>query len=117
MTFSVSYGTKRNLLLATTSLVVAHVRTFLQYHRYSWNSFFDFFASWLIHYVAIIIVIAISYGVIKAHEKYFLENTDINPRGLGVDEATVYICFTALVSALAIFFLAHLPADVMLDNY
>jgi hypothetical protein len=33
MAFNFSLSTKRQLLLAVTSLVVAYVRTFLQYHR------------------------------------------------------------------------------------
>ncbi len=116
MTFSVSLNTKRNLLLAVTSLVVAYVRTFLQYHRYSWDSVSEFLASWFVHYIAVALLVAISYAVIKTHERRFLPNTDGSRQGLGMVEAFVYIPLVLLVCSIAIFLLAHWPTTGMLSE-
>ena len=81
MTFTVSLSARRNALLAATGLVVAYVRTFLQYHRYSWDSVSEFLTSWFIHYVGVGLIGAIAYAVIKANERRFLSSTDSSPCG------------------------------------
>ncbi len=114
MTFSISLSTKRHLLLALTSLVVAYVRTFLQYHRYSWDSISELLASWFVHYIAVYLLVAISYSVIKTHETRFLAEGESERRGLRMDEAFVYVAFVLLVCSISIFVVAHWPASGML---
>jgi hypothetical protein len=116
MTFSVSPSARRNILLAATGLVVAYVRTVLQYHRYSWETVSEFLVSWFIHYIGVGLLAAIAYGVIKANEKRFLSGRNSSPGGLGMDEAFVYIPLTIIVCAIAIFVLAHWPSTGMLHE-
>jgi hypothetical protein len=116
MTFNVSPSMKRNLLLVVTGLVVAYVRTFLQYHQYSWSSGSEFLVSWFIHYVGVVILVTISYAIIKTHEERFLPTTDGSRQRLGMDEALVYIPLTLLVCAISIFLLAHWPDAGLLSE-
>ncbi len=103
---------RRNALLAFTSLVVAYVRTFLQYHRYAWESIGQFLISWFLHYIVVVLLATVSYAFIKANEHWFLED-DSQRKGLTIDEAYVYISFVVLISAVSIFLLAHwVPSDV-----
>ncbi len=116
MAFVISLSTRRHLLLAVTSLVVAYVRTFLQYHRYSWDSISEFLAVWFVHYIAVYLLVAISYGVIKTHERRFLADSDGQRQGLKMDEAFVYVAFVLLVCSISIFVVAHWPSSGMLGE-
>lgn len=110
-----SPSVRRNALLAFTSLVVAYVRTFLQYHRYAWESIGQFLISWFLHYIAVVLVAVVAYAFIKSNEHRFLED-DSQRKGLTIDEAYVYVSFVVLVVAVSIFLIAHwVPSDVPED--
>lgn len=97
---------RRNVLLAITGLVVAFVRTHLQYHQYGWGTVTEFLTSWFIHYVAVALLAAVAYAAIKANAKRFLAEKE-NEAALSVEAAIVYICITLLTLAVAIFVLSH----------
>jgi cytochrome bd-type quinol oxidase subunit 2 len=104
---------KRSILLAVTALVVAYVRSFIQYHRYSWESLEQFLISWLIHYFAVLVLIAISYVFIITKASFFL-GREKEGKEITAEEATVYVSFVLLVLAILVFFVAHWPAS---DDY
>jgi hypothetical protein len=88
---------------------VAFVRTFLQHHRYSWDSIGQLLLSWLIHYVALGLFMMVSGAAIMTHGRYFLDDEKQN---IDVEQATVYISIVVLIAALFIFFVAHwIPGD------
>jgi len=101
---------KRNGLLIITGLVVAYVRRVIQYGNYSWDSVVQLLGWWLLHYLAVGLVAAVAYGCIKGTEKFFF-GYESGEKGLGVDEALVYISVVILVAAVAVFFIAHWPAS------
>ena len=101
-------------MLGITSFVVAYVRSFLQYHQYFWGSIEQFLLSWLIHYVAISLLIIVSLTFIKVDAHFFL-GKDTESRKITKEEFTVYVSVVLLVAAVVIFFLAHWqPIDM--DN-
>jgi formate hydrogenlyase subunit 3/multisubunit Na+/H+ antiporter MnhD subunit len=102
------HSTRRNVLLGITALVVAYVRSYLQYHQYSWQSIEQFVISWLIHYLAILGLVAISYAFINTKADFFLGNKTERDRKTK-EEATVYVSIVLLVAAVLIFFVAHWP--------
>lgn len=106
-------STRRSILLGVTSLVVAYVRSYLQYHQYFWQSVGQFLFSWLIHYLAILGLAAISYAFINAKADFFLDKKSEHER-ISKDEATVYVSIVLLVVAVLIFVVAHWPQS---DSY
>lgn len=102
---------RRNALLVITGLVVAYVRQVVQYGKYSWESIGQFLIMWLLHYLAVGFIAAISYGVIKGTEKIFLEYED-RRKSITFEQALVYVALISLVVATFIFILAHwIPND------
>jgi hypothetical protein len=90
-----------------TGLVVAYVRHGLQHHWTLWDSIPDFFAAWLFHTLAVVLLMAASLaGIIYTH-KFFLgyEKKDYGR------EITFYILMTILVAALSIAMVAHWPSS------
>lgn len=101
---------RRNVLLAVTALVVAYAHTFIQFHRYSWESVEHFLISWLIHYFAVLVLIAISYVFMSTKASFFL-GREKEGKEITAEEATVYVSFVLLVLAILAFFVAHWPAS------
>lgn len=99
---------RRNVLLGVTALVVAYVRSYLQYHQYSWPSVGQFLISWLIHYLVILGLVAISYALINTRTDFFLGNKTERDR-VTKEEAAVYVSIVLLVAAVFIFLVAHWP--------
>ena len=99
-------NTRRSILLGVTALVVAYVRSYLQYHQYSWQSVGQFLISWLIHYLAILGLVAISYAFINTKADFFLGKKSEQDR-ISKDEATVYVSIVLLIAAVLIFVVAH----------
>jgi hypothetical protein len=93
-------------LLAITGLVVAYVRNIVQYKHYSWGSIIEFLSWWFIHYIAVGIVAATLYVVIKNTKKFFFEHKD-SKEVLTWEQAIVYTSLTILISAIFILLLAH----------
>jgi len=103
---AISHKIRRNALLVITGLVVAYVRNIVQYRHYSWESIGGLLSWWFIHYMAVGIVTAISYVIIKNTEKIFFEDKD-SEEGLTWEQAIVYTSLIILISAICIFLLAH----------
>lgn len=101
-------STRRNVLLGVTALVVAYVRSYLQYHQYSWPSIGQFLISWLIHYLAILALVAVSYAFINTKADFFLGNKTERDR-ITKEEAAVYVSIVLLIAAVLMFFVAHWP--------
>jgi hypothetical protein len=107
---TVSSRTKVALLAAVTALAVAYLRQILQYRSYSWVSVGEFASIWFIHYIAVGLLAIIAYACIKTWEKFFLgENPEYHR--LDIDEALFYIFATLLVTAVAVFLIAHWPSS------
>jgi hypothetical protein len=108
-----SLHVRRHALVIVTGLVVAYVRSFLQYHRYWWTSVPDFLASWFVHYLAILLFTAISSAIIFRWDNFFLGNNDREKKSqITTDQATVYVSLVILMFAVSVFLLAllaHLP--------
>jgi len=109
-----SLYTRRNFLLGFTALIVAYVRSFLQYHRYFWESVGQFFLSWFIHYLAVLVLVAISYALIKTKAEFFLGNKTENHK-ITTEEVIVYVSVVLLVAAILIFLIAHWPPADMYE--
>jgi hypothetical protein len=105
---------RRHALLIITALVVAFVRTFLQYHHYFWDSIGQFLISWFIHYVAVGLLVVISGTTIMTCEKYFLDDEKQN-HGINIENVIVYVSIVLLVASLLVFFMAHVTPDGMGD--
>lgn len=102
----VSFKARRHALMAIAGLVVAYVRTGLQYKRYGWDSFTGFAASWFVHYIALALLVGASAIVIQRVEGFFFGDNKTRSR-VDVDDLLVYVPIVALVAAVAIFVLAH----------
>jgi hypothetical protein len=103
---AISLKTRGNVLLVFTGLVVAYVRNVVQYHHYFWDSTVKFFAWWFIHYIAVGIVTASSYFLIKNTEKIFFKYKE-SEQGLTWEQAVVYTSLIILVCSILVFLLAH----------
>lgn len=101
---------RRNLLVALTALIVAYVRSFFQYHRYSWESFEQFLISWLVHYFAVLILIGVCYIIISTKASLFL-GRERGGKEITIEEVAVYVSFFLLVLAILAFFVAHWPVS------
>ena len=103
---------RKHLLLAVTSLVLAYVRTFLQYGNYLWDSVFDFAASWFVHYLALGLAAAVFYGLTPwAWRSFIAEGEPIK-----LNEALVYFCLAVLIGCGSVFVIAHWPAGYSLEE-
>jgi len=98
-------------LAALAGLVVAYVRHAVQYHRYSWDSLLDFLGWWLIHYIAVILVVGITYAVTRGKESLlFGRNESLHK--LTLEEGMIYGSIIIIVAAISIFLIAHwVPID------
>jgi len=104
---------KREIALVIfTGLVVAFVRHGVQYHWKSWDSYEDFFLSWFVHTLGVILLMGIALAAIIYSHKFFLGyDVKENARWL-----TFYILMTILVAALGIAFVANAPPSDDLDD-
>ncbi len=102
---------KSQLLLAITGLVIAFVRNFLQYQRYSFDSIWEFVGFWLLHYMAIGFLGAVFYACLGPVRRIVLggDTGGVWPR---IDEAIASWCLALLLCAAAVFVLAHWPAGL-----
>ena len=99
------------LLPAIAGLAVAYVRNVLQYHRYSWGSWSAFFVTWLVHYVAVILIVGVAYALTRGKATLLLGRGE-TLREMTVEEAIVFGSIIAIVAAVAIFVVAHwVPVD------
>lgn len=92
-------------------LVVAYVRHAVQYHRYTWDSILDFFTWWFIHYIAVILVIGITYAVTRGKESLLFGRHE-SLRKLTLEEGMIYGSIVIIVAAISLFLIAHwVPVD------
>ncbi len=92
-------------------LAVAYVRNILQYHRYSWDSWLEFFVTWFVHYIAVILIVGIAYAITRGKETLLLGRSE-TLRNMTVEEAIIFGSVLAIFAAAAIFVLAHwVPVD------
>jgi hypothetical protein len=99
------------VLPAVAGLAIAYVRNILQYHRYSWDSWLIFFVTWFVHYIAVILIIGVAYAFTRGKEALLLGRSE-TLRKMTVEEAIIFGSILAIVTATAIFVLAHwVPVD------
>ncbi|MGQ0836181.1 MAG: hypothetical protein ACT4O5_14930 [Gammaproteobacteria bacterium] len=96
-------------LLTITGLVVAYVRNYLQYHRYSFESIGEFIGFWLVHYLAIGLLGALFYAWLGPLQQLVL-GRELGGKEPTLDSAIVSWCWALLLCAIALFVLAHWPA-------
>jgi ABC-type enterochelin transport system permease subunit len=94
------------ILAAIAGLFIAYDRQVLQYHRYWWDSVFDFVISWFVHYIAVILVVGIAYAITRSGAS-FLRSRSETFRDLTLEEVMVYGFIVVIVAAAAAFFIAH----------
>lgn len=112
MLSKLTFNTRRRILLAGTSLVVAYVRNFIQYHRYSFGSIGEVLSAWFIHWFAVMAVIGPSYVLISTKASGFLEREKADKEVITLEEAEVYGSFVLLALAILTFFAKHWPEDL-----
>jgi hypothetical protein len=96
-------------LQVVTGLVVAFVRHDLAKQRVAWDSFEQFAVSWVVHTVAVMVLMGIALFPILRFHKFFLgyEHKGFKDE---VEALTFYILMTVLVASLCIFFVAQYMA-------
>jgi hypothetical protein len=98
-------------LPAVAGLAVAYVRNILQYHRYSWDSWMEFFVTWFVHCIAVILIVGVAYALTRGKETILLGRSE-TLRKMTVEEAIIFGSVIAIVATAAIFVLAHwVPVD------
>jgi hypothetical protein len=105
-----SLNARTGVLFAVTALVVAFVRTYLQYHRYGWESVGAFLISWFVHYLAVGVFAVVCGAFISSSAPFFL-GKDSQRRELATAELLVYVSLVVLAAAIIMFVLAHWPAS------
>jgi hypothetical protein len=99
-------------LPAIAGLAVAYVRNILQYQRYSWDSWLEFLATWFVHYIAVLLILGVTYAFTRGKETLLLGRSE-TLRKMSVEEAIIFGSILAIVAAAAIFVLAHwIPIDI-----
>ena len=101
---------KAHLLTLVTGLVVAHVRWYLQYDVFPWDSISQFLIAWVAHYLAVWVAVFASYAVAISTVRYFLQGKELSP-----DESLVYFTLCILVCAVLVFLVALLGPDMPHD--
>jgi len=100
------------ILAAIAGLFIAYDRQVLQYHRYWWDSLFDFVISWFVHYIAVILVVGIAYAINRSAPSFSRSRSE-RLRDLSLEEAMIYGFIVVIVAAAAAFFIAHaVPFEV-----
>jgi hypothetical protein len=100
------------ILPATAGLAVAFVRNILQYHRFSWDSWLEFLGTWLAHYVAVILIVGITYAFIKGKGTLLLGRSE-TLRKITTEEAITFGSILVIVTAVVMFLFAHwIPVDL-----
>ena len=94
-------------LAAIAGLLVSFDRQVLQYQRYWWDSVFDFLISWLIHYIAVILVVGVAYAISRSNVSVLLGRSE-SLRDLILEEAMIYGFIVIIVAAVAVFIIAHM---------
>lgn len=98
-------------LPAIAGLAVAYVRNILQYHRYSWDSWLEFFVTWFVHYIAVILIVGVAYAFTRGKETLLFGRSE-TLRTMTVEEAIIFGSVLAIIAASAIYVLAHwVPVD------
>ena len=98
-------------LQVVTGLAVAFVRHDLQNPRVAWDSLANFAASWFIHTIAVMVLMAIAFASILRFHKFFL---GYEAKGFKneVEALSYYVLMTVLVASVCIFLMAHYtPTD------
>ena len=98
-------------LAAIAGLVVAYIRNVLQYHRYSWDSLWEFLGWWFIHYIAVILVVGITYAFTRGKPSLLL-GTHESLHKLTLEEGMIYGSILVIVAAIAILLIAHWPVGI-----
>lgn len=105
-----SLNARTGTLLITTSLVVAYVRTYLQYHHYGWESVTEFLTSWFIHYLGVWLFAVLCGAFISSAAPIFL-GEDSRRREVPSSELLVHVTLGVLAASVIVFVLAHWPAS------
>jgi hypothetical protein len=93
--------------VAAAGLAVAFTRNVLQYHRYLWDSPSDFLISWFIHYVAVMIVLGLTYALTRGSESLLGRSEGL--RRMTLEDACVFGAVLVTVASIIVLFLAHWP--------
>lgn len=100
------------VLAAVAGFLVSYDRQALQYQRYWWDSVSDFLISWLVHYIAVILVVGVAYAISRGNVSYLLGQSE-RPRDLMLEEAMGYGFIVVIVAAVVAFLIAHVvPFEV-----
>lgn len=103
---------RRGALVVITGLVVAFVRTRLQYGR-PWQSLMEFASSLGIHVLGLVMFVVVSWTLISESEGFFLGKDRVR---LTKDQAYTYMPGAVLLAAIAIYFLAmYVPREDVFD--
>ena len=104
-------NTRTVILLAIVALVVAYVRTSLQYDH-GWESLGDFALSWFIHYLAVWVFAAIAGAIVLSSARFFV-GSSLQGREPTANEVVVYVALTLLVGSVVVFLLAYWPVGAL----
>jgi hypothetical protein len=94
------------VLPALAGLAVTYVRNIVQYRRYSWDSWLEFGATWLVHYIAILLIIAVAYGITRGRHSLLAGRSE-TLRQLTLEDAIILASILVLITSAAVFVLAH----------
>lgn len=106
MSEKISVDCRKGVLYATTSLVVAFVRNYFQYHVYGWKSVSSFLTSWFIHTLGMALFLVISSLFIDYSVLYIL-GEEFRQKKLSQEELLIHITLFILVTSVIIFLFAH----------
>jgi len=71
----------------------------------------EFFTTWFVHYVAVFLIVGVTYAFTRGKETLLLGRSE-TLRRMTVEEAIIFGSVLAIVAAAAIFVLAHwVPID------
>jgi hypothetical protein len=97
-----NFETKSIALLLVTGLVVSWVAHGLDTHWKSFASWWQFFASWLIHTLGVAVLVAVVGGAIVGTHRFFLGSEHNGDHA----KLTFYVVMTVLVSAICVAIIA-----------
>jgi hypothetical protein len=93
---------KHNIFLALTALVAANIRNIIQYDVFATKSVGYFLGTWLIHYFAILIIGALSYGFYCGFRKHFVYDL-AEGKPVDTDEFIFIISSITLIASIVAF--------------
>jgi len=105
---------KRHAFLFAVALVVAWVRNVIQYRRFTFDTAWELFGFWFVHYIGIALCGVVYFVALQGARRHLLDTFDSSGE-TKPNDALVQFFLAVLVIAVAAFLLVFWPHNLVED--